>query len=117
MIGKREVRFTAVGRTNNNVDAYDDDGKLIRTDVAGETTQFQFWGSVMDMKSAPVEIGGKRHNIRTIEIGCDQRSIANLTIDHYLLRDSETERYQIMDIFDFNSDINFSATIIAQNNM
>lgn len=107
----RKHLVTAHGRTLTGRDAYNEAGELLPiTDMT-----FTFKASIQGQKS-PLQVDyGKRRDTRIYELNADTRSIANLTIDHYLTINGDTKKYQVVDIFDGDiSGIDFDSTILAK---
>ena len=110
-------RFTATQRATTAIgrNAVDEDGRLKPTSTSTNVTTFSFWGDIKEYP-APTEtlVAGKRHYIRTIKIHADSRSVANLNIDDTLTFDNNTDRWQVVDIYE--SDFTRTSEIIAKLN-
>ena len=108
-IGRRDDYITATGPLGTGADAYDDDGKLVRS---GTAETFGFFGDVRDIKS-DVSIGnGKRRDVKTIEITADSRDVEGLTPDFTLVISGGTDKYQVVDVYEAN--FRYTSVVLAQ---
>lgn len=96
-------RFTATQRSTTAIgrNAVDEDGRLKPTSVTENVTTFSFWGDITEMPGpSDALVGGKRHYVRMIKIVADSRSVANLRIDDTITYDNETDKWQVIDIYE-----------------
>ena len=69
-------------------------------DLVSTQSTFQFWGKIKDIKTDTKEGGGKRRDVRTIEIMSRHRDVGNVSNNTELSIDATNETFVVQDKYD-----------------
>ena len=84
--------FTASGGGTSTEDAF---GSINVSPVT-----FNFWGNVSENKSNRIVQEGRRYDVRSIKVIARADDIEDLTIDHTLTFEGESNTYVVTDIYE-----------------